>query len=171
MGTEAVTTPSVPPIVLIVEDDLDTRDLYETVFNLAGFWVAEAPDAEAAFQHALELQPDVIVTDIGLAGRCDGVDLASRLHAVPRMADVPVIAVTGRNLAEIGTEAEFSELLQKPVTPDMLVETTRRVLAASAALRARGERARARIPELIEKSDRLLNASASLRRAPDDSDA
>ena len=165
MQTQHIPPAAVPPIVLIVEDDRDTRDLYQTVFKLAGFWVTEALDAETAFEQALELQPDVVVTDVGLNGRCDGIALAHRIHGVAKTADLPVIAVTGRNIADIDEAAEFSEILQKPVTPDTLVETTRRVLAASAALRARGERARARIPALLERSERLVKKSELLRQA------
>lgn len=133
-----VATPP-PPTVLIVEDDQDTRELYETIFNIEGFWVAQATSAEAAVDQAAHLQPDVIITDVGLANGCDGVALASRLHAFPRTANVPVIAVTGRNLKELSPQAEFSEILQKPVSPNELVAATRRVLAASAVLRQRGE--------------------------------
>jgi DNA-binding NtrC family response regulator len=122
-----------PPIVLVVDDDRDTRDLYQTVFELAGFWVAEATDADSALQRAVELQPDVVVTDVGLSGGCDGIALASRIHGVARIADLPVIAVTGRSVTEIGPEAEFIEILEKPVAPETLVETTRRVLAATTA--------------------------------------
>ena|SRR5829696_1615284 len=163
MRTQGVSPAEVPPIVLIVDDDRDTRDLYQTVFELAGFWVAEATDAESALQQAVDLQPDVVVTDIGLRGNCDGIALASRIHGVAKTADLPVIAVTGHSLSDIGPEAEFSEILEKPVRPDTLVETTRRVLAASTALRARGAVARARIPDLLEKSERLLKKSELLR--------
>jgi DNA-binding response OmpR family regulator len=150
-----------PPIVLIVEDDGDTRELYETVFKLEGFWVADAVDAESAVEQATELQPDVIITDVGLPGGCDGVRLANRLHALARTADVPIIAVTGRNRSEIASE-QFSAILQKPVLPNELVAAARQVLSASAALRQRSVRARERVPGLIEKSERLRTRSHRL---------
>lgn len=147
-----------PPIVLIVEDDRDTRELYETVFKLEGFWVADAADADSAVEQATELQPDVIITDVGLPGGCDGIRLANRLHALTRTADVPIIAVTGRNRSELVAE-QFSAILQKPVLPNELVAAARQVLAASAALRERSVRALDRVPGLIEKSERLRTRS------------
>ncbi len=155
-----------PPIVLIVGDDRDTRDLYEAVFELEGFWVADASDAEAAFQQASDLQPDVVITDVGLPGRIDGVDLATRIHAMAKTASVPVIAITGRNPEEIAL-SEFTEVLQKPVSPNLLIAAARRVLAESAALRDRGDQARKGIPELRERSNRLTERSQYLRERPD----
>jgi DNA-binding response OmpR family regulator len=122
-----------PPIVLIVEDDRDTRELYEAVFKLEGFWVTDAADAESAFEQATDLQPDVVITDVGIPGRCDGVALATRIHALAKTANIPVIAVSGGNLAEIAG-AGFTEVLQKPVNPDVLIAAARRVLAASSEL-------------------------------------
>lgn len=130
-----------PPIVLIVEDDQDTLELYETVFTLERFWVANAPSADAAVEQVEFLQPDVIITDVGLPGGCDGVGLARRVHQIAKTAAVPVIAVTGRVLSELPPDAEFVAILQKPIYPNALVAATRRVLAA-AALRERSEKAR-----------------------------
>lgn len=150
-----------PPIILVVEDDPDTRELYETVLNLEGFWVADATTAEAAFDRAADLQPDVIVTDIGLPGGCDGVSFAGRLHAHPKTADIPVVAVTGRALREFDG-AGFIEVLQKPILPDALVGSIRHALEYSRELRERGQRARDRVPGLIEKSDRLLKKARGI---------
>lgn len=164
--------PSVlPPIVLVVEDDRDTRELYETIFKLEGFSV-DAVDGASAISHAADVQPDVIVTDVGLPGECDGVLLASRVHALPYGADVPVIAVTGRSRWEIAADAEFCAVLQKPILPSELIATTRRALTASAALRERSQAARARVPRLIEKSDALLQRAGRLleRLRPKDGD-
>jgi CheY-like chemotaxis protein len=150
-----------PPVVLIVENDRDTRELYETVFKLEGFSVDAVDDADA-ISHATEVPPDVIVTDVGLPGGCDGVFIAKSVHALPHSPDVPVIAVTSRNRTDIAPDAEFCAVLQKPVLPSELIDATRRALAASAALRARSEAARAQVPRLLEKSERLLRRSGRL---------
>ena len=150
-----------PPIVLVVEDDVDTRELYETVLNIEGFWVADAADAEAALVKAADLQPDVVVTDIGLPGGCDGVTFASRLHAQPRTADIPVVAITGRPVRDY-EGAGFVQVLQKPILPDTLIASVRRALLVSCELRERSQRARDRVPVLLEKSDRLLEKARKL---------
>jgi CheY-like chemotaxis protein len=59
--------PSVPPpIVLIVEDDLDTVELYEEYLNGSGYWVATAQNSHEGCRTFDELQPDIVVADLGL---------------------------------------------------------------------------------------------------------
>ncbi|CAN5850126.1 hypothetical protein BH24ACI5_BH24ACI5_24290 [soil metagenome] len=146
---------SLPPIILVLEDDSDTRELYETVLTMEGFWVADAIDADAALDTAADLLPDVIITDIGLRGGCDGVTFAGRLHARERTADIPVVAVTGRPLGDL-EGAGFIQVLQKPILPEALIASVHNALDVSRELRARGLPARERVPGLLEKSDRLL---------------
>ena len=150
-----------PPIVLVVEDDADTRDLYETVLNMEGFWVADAGDCEAALDKAVDLQPDVVITDIGLPGACDGVSFAGRLHAQAKTHDIPVVAITGRSVRDFDG-AGFIEVLQKPIAPEVLIASVRHALAESRALRERAATARAKLPELVGRSDRFLKKAARL---------
>ncbi len=168
VNVEAPGVSPAPPVVLIVESDRDTRELYETIFKLEGFSV-DAVDGADAISRATDVPPDVIVTDVGLPGGCDGVFIAKAVHALPHSVDVPVIAVTGRNRTDISPDAEFCVVLQKPVLPSELIDATRRALAASSALRARSEVARARVPPLLEKSESLLRRSGRLleRMRPD----
>lgn len=153
-----------PPIVLIVDDDADTRELFGTVFKLDGFWVADAADAAGALEVAADLQPDLIVTDIGLAGPTSGVGLAADIHASPGTADVPILAVSGRPGSDFDTTADFTEVLLKPVMPDALIAAGRRAIAQAEASRARSGRARERAPELTERARRLLDRAENLTR-------
>ena len=161
MSLDAVTLRPLPPIILVVEDDADTRELYETVLNLEGYSVADAADAEGALDKAQDLRPDVVITDIGLPGGCDGVSFAGRLHAREGTADIPVVAITGRPVRELDG-AGFVQVLQKPILPEALIASVRDALESSRELRARSARARERIPDSIEKSDRLLNKARGI---------
>lgn len=154
------------PIVLVVEDDADTRELYETVLNLEGYWVADACDAETALDVAAYLQPDIVVTDIGLPGGCDGVTFASRLHAQAKTAEIPVVAITGRPVREYDG-AGFVQVLQKPILPEALITSVRSAIGVSREMRERSLRARERVPLLLDKSERLLKKARKLaaRRA------
>ena len=123
VNVEAPGVSPAPPVVLIVESDRDTRELYETIFKLEGFSV-NAVDGADAISRATDVPPDVIVTDVGLPGGCDGVFIAKAVHALPHSVDVPVIAVTGRNRTDISPDAEFCAVLQKPVLPSELIDAT-----------------------------------------------
>src|SRR5688572_30232912 len=131
--------PTPAPVVLLVEDDLDTRELYEMAFQLENFRVASCPTAFAALRLAADLSPDAIVTDVGLRGTYDGVHFARQLRESRRTAEIPVIAVTGRQAEDLAREGVFIEVLQKPVLPDVLIARVRSVLGRSSALRARGD--------------------------------
>src|SRR5262245_50866155 len=79
------------PLVLIVEDDPQSRDGYAEFLERGGFRVAQASNAEDALAQSLEMVPDVIVTDIALPGR-DGFSLATALRGGERTQRIPVVA-------------------------------------------------------------------------------
>lgn len=153
----------VPPIVLLVEDDADTRDLYETALGFAGLWVAQAADADAALEYAMELRPDSVVMDIAIPAVDDGLALARALRDQSRVVETPIIAVTGLDPAKVQTEAGlFTTVFYKPVRLDQLVRRVKWLSLKSAVLRERSNRARSRVPALVAKSNELLNRSATL---------
>ncbi|MEP6592552.1 MAG: response regulator [Acidobacteriota bacterium] len=154
-----------PYLVLVVDDDLDTRELYTLVFEVAGFRVAAADSVGQALDAARCLHPDVILTDWRL-GDGDGLTLCRELrrHGPTRL--LPVVAATGMTLSlEVRAQARQAgceAFLIKPLDVEELVRTTSaaiqvrqaRMLRAAAAL-VRREAARA--------SRTTSNASASSR--------
>jgi CheY-like chemotaxis protein len=126
----ASTTADIPPIVLLVEDHIDTLDVYDAILSSRGYWVARAVDGLKALECAQDLQPDAIVTDVGLPGEMDGTDLIRELHADRKLRDVPVLVVTGRDPRDLPSFAGLvvSGLLVKPVAPETLVGTIERML-------------------------------------------
>jgi CheY-like chemotaxis protein len=110
------------PMALLVDDDLDTRDMYAVGLSLLGVTVVVAGDADAAFDLACEVEPDVIVTDVSLPGS-DGYALAYRLQREERTRRTPVLIVTGWAAAEHERRARLAGcvgLLEKPCPPDVL---------------------------------------------------
>ncbi len=104
----------VPPIVLLVEDDADTRDLYQTALGFAGLWVAQAADADDALEYAIDLRPDSVLMDIALPAPGDGFGLARALRESTRFSETPIVAVTGLEPGKLGGRrgAVHSHLLQ-----------------------------------------------------------
>lgn len=82
------------PSVLLVEDDRAGRLLYAEWLAHAGFTVSQAHNGLQALERALDVTPDVVVTDLNIPG-IDGFELTRRLKQDPRTRDVPVLAVTG----------------------------------------------------------------------------
>lgn len=129
MATVTPLPPPAPPIVLIVEDDADTREMYHASLESDGFWVVDVSMAIEAVARAAEIKPDIIVTDIGLVGPIDGLSLAQQLRSDFRTAKIPLLGVTGRDPQTLGEKsALFEDVLFKPVLPDRLAEKIKETL-------------------------------------------
>lgn len=114
------------PLVLLVEDDRDTREMYSEYLSYSGLRVTEAPSGRSALERVREQTPDIVVTDLAMPGM-DGLELSRRLRAEPPTRDVPIIAVTG-NPTERAREAGCDVMLEKPCTPDALLKVIEHVL-------------------------------------------
>jgi DNA-binding response OmpR family regulator len=130
------------PVVLLVEDDSDMREMLAAVLRAEGYGVVEAADGDDALEWlgdgVIEGEPSrlpaVIVSDICLPF-FSGLDILEGVQLAPRR--LPVILITGFGDAE--THARARELgavcvLDKPFPMEDLRS------AVKAALRPRGQR-------------------------------
>jgi two-component system cell cycle response regulator DivK len=113
-----------PPLVLIVDDFPDNREMYMQFLEFSGLRVAEAQNGLEALERAFALLPDVIVMDLSLPG-LDGWEATRRLKADDRTRAIPVIALTGHALAghsKGAMEAGCDAFITKPCLPERLLE-------------------------------------------------
>jgi len=111
------------PSVLIVDDDVDTREMYGWCLEGRGFQVTLASTVDAALAQMARGIPDVLITDYTLPGG-DGFSLADKLRREPATSDVTMVLVSGRDfLGDAGARAAelFDCVLLKPVLPDDLI--------------------------------------------------
>lgn len=80
--------------ILLVEDDSDTRELVRLTLELDGHEVIEAASAEEGIAAARQAPPDLILMDLSLAGKFDGLEATRRLRADPDFDGTPIIALT-----------------------------------------------------------------------------
>jgi len=153
-----------PPIVLVVEDDRDTREMYEVLLKAEGFWVMKVADAVEAFEYALDFHPDAVLTDLGLPGDADGPALIQHLRSEPDLAFTPIIAVTSRQPRELPSlhGLGISAVLLKPVSPGTLIDRIKSAMQDSAVLRARSQALLERVPVLLQRSHAVSKRSASV---------
>lgn len=111
--------------ILLVEDDHDAREVFRATLALRGAEVLDVASVAKALSALVRFRPDVLVSDVSLPLR-DGFWLIRELRAIPGLADLPAIAVTG--IADSGATlgAGFEVCLRKPVDP---VELRRAVQA------------------------------------------
>jgi len=120
------------PLVLVVDDFRDGREMYAEYLSHAGFRVAEAEDGEEAVAKAQALLPDVVLMDLSLPGM-DGWEATRILKADPRTRHIRVIALTAHALAsyaESAIAAGCDGVVTKPCLPPELAAEVRRQLAS-----------------------------------------
>ena len=117
-------------LILVVEDDPETRQFYLDAFTRGGFRVDQAHNGHQALEKALKSAPDVILTDIAVPG-IDGIELCRRLRADERTRAIPVLAITGygdRQYPHRALNAGANRVLIKPCEPERLVDEARQLL-------------------------------------------
>jgi CheY-like chemotaxis protein len=118
------------PLVLVVDDHDDTRELYVQSLALFGFEAIGAADREQACRQAWQVHPDIVVTDLELRGD-DGWQLIQDLQRDARTREIPVVVVTGHATPSWRERAEqegCAGFFVKPCLPDELATGLRHVL-------------------------------------------
>ncbi|HEY5619306.1 MAG TPA: response regulator [Vicinamibacterales bacterium] len=118
------------PLILVVDDYEDAREMYAEYLRFCGFRVAEARNGNEALEQAFMLMPDLILMDLSLPGM-DGWEATRQLKSDERTRNIPVVALTGHALAgasEGAKRAGCDSFVTKPCLPDDLVVEVRRML-------------------------------------------
>jgi two-component system, cell cycle response regulator DivK len=114
------------PLILLVEDRVDSRELYAEYLAYAGFSVVTAINGHEGLRIAAHLVPDLILMDLRMPGM-DGFEATADLKADPRLAHIPVVAITADLSADIFERARAAgctTVIEKPALPD---EVARRI--------------------------------------------
>lgn len=123
------------PLILIVEDYEEGREICAEYLRFRGYRVATAEDGREALEKAFALAPDLILMDLSLP-HMDGWESTRHLREDERTRRTPVIALTAHALASARTralEAGCDEVVTKPVVPRNLEAVVRRQLERAAA--------------------------------------
>ena len=121
------------PLILVVDDYQDAREMYAEYLQFSGFRVAEARNGNEAVEQAFALKPDLILMDLSLPGMA-GWEATRRLKADDATKHIPIVALTGHALAgasEGARRAGCDSFVTKPCLPDDLVIEVRRMLGAA----------------------------------------
>jgi CheY-like chemotaxis protein len=113
--------------VLVVEDEFLIRMTLVEALSDAGFEVVEASSAEEALAAVSSFGPfALLLTDVQLAGRIDGIDLAREMRL--NLPDLPVIFMTGRPDSVVTPYAGARDLtIAKPYALSDICDAARRL--------------------------------------------
>ena len=106
--------------ILYVEDNISNRVLVRRILAADGYEVIEAENAQQAMETIESINPNLILMDINMPDM-DGYTLTRRLKKIPKLAKVPIIALTAnvmRGDKERTLDAGCDDYIQKPIDVD-----------------------------------------------------
>jgi CheY-like chemotaxis protein len=118
--------------ILVVDDDVDTRELIEWVLKRVGAEVTSVGSAREALEVLEREKPHVLVSDIAMPEE-DGYSLLKKIRALPPESGgrIPAIALTAHSLVQDRLQslrAGFQNHVPKPVVPEELVEVVASII-------------------------------------------
>jgi len=114
-------------LIMVVDDDLETRQMLAKALEQAGLKTLAVPDGQAALDLVEDMRPNLIVLDAVMAG-LSGFDTCRRLKANPDHAHLPVIFITGLTETEHVVEGLMAggvDYVTKPIVLDELIARIR----------------------------------------------
>ena len=116
--------------ILVVEDQLDNRQIIRDMLASTDYEIIEAEDGEQALAIIAKVRPDLILMDIQLP-IMDGYEATRRIKADPALRSIPIIAVTSYALSGEEKKARAAgcdEYVPKPFSPRQLLAKIRHYL-------------------------------------------
>lgn len=124
------------PVVLIIEDNTAVRN-YIKQHLISSFQIIEAVNGQEGIDHALELLPDLIISDVMMPKK-DGYEVCATLKKDQRTSHIPIILLTAKAAAEEkmkGLEIGADDYLVKPFDTKELGVRARNLIASRLLLR------------------------------------
>jgi two-component system, cell cycle response regulator DivK len=129
---DVIPTPKLTmPLVLVVDDSADCRNLYREYLEFCGFRVVTAGDGQEGLDAAHATDPDVILMDLYMP-RMNGWEAIRRLRADPATANISIVAIS----AHVGTgplrarNAGADVCLPKPCFPPQVASVVRAMVSS-----------------------------------------
>jgi CheY-like chemotaxis protein len=111
------------PTILVIEDYTDTREMLSILLIRHGYKVIEAEDGVEGLLKAGHSYPDLILMDLSLP-EMDGVEVARRIHAQPKLSQVPIFVLSAYLTEEVKADTRAAgciEAFTKPYDAEALL--------------------------------------------------
>ncbi|WP_232468204.1 response regulator [Bordetella genomosp. 13] len=169
LSVETAAGASLPPRVLVVDDNADLRDYMSRILRAAGYRVDTAVDGEAALDQVRAEPPDLVLSDV-MMPRLDGFGLLAALRGDTELRGIPVLLLSARAGEEArveGLDAGADDYLTKPFSArELLARVASNLQLArvrqETALRLREE---TRMLELLNQVGMAVAAELDIGRA------
>ena len=125
--------PARGPLVLLVDDDPQVREVVRVNLEMEGYAVREAGNAEDGLAALEDEAPDLILLDV-MMPQVDGWEMLQQIHEHTGVGAIPVIMFSGKIDERSAAEAESlgaQAFIGKPFDPSSLIESTKQLLPVS----------------------------------------
>jgi len=142
-------------LVLLVDRDDDTREMYAEYLTNAAITIQQAADGLDALAQATAHPPDLVVTETRLPG-IDGYELCTLLRSDPRTHSIPIVVVTGDGYQVDVSHAQAAGadiVLIKPCLPEVLLEEMRRLTKSTSRRETSSRRTKPPMPRAGKRDD------------------
>jgi CheY-like chemotaxis protein len=122
--------PQAPPLIMVVEDDADSRLMMRTLLEMKGYRIIEAGDGQEAIEVAEREHPGMIIMDLQLP-RLHGFAVTRHVRQHLELSAIPIIIISGHDPQHhrpLALAAGCTEYLKKPIDFELLEETLSRLL-------------------------------------------
>jgi PAS domain S-box-containing protein len=109
------------PLILIIEDEVDSRDLLQRLIQREGFRVKVATGGKEGIRMAMEETPAAITLDL-IMPEVDGWTVLTALKSTPALCDVPVLAVSITDQRELAFARGVADFITKPIDRQRLIQ-------------------------------------------------
>lgn len=110
------------PVLLIVEDDNELSTYLKLLFSRS-YHIVHRYDADSAFSELENIKPDLILSDVVMPGKLDGVAFCKKIKSGNHFCHIPVILLTAKTRMEEqieGLKAQANAYVTKPFDPEYL---------------------------------------------------
>lgn len=122
--------------ILLVEDDINLRDIYSARFMAEQYEVITASDGEEALATAVKEKPDLIILDV-MMPKISGFDVLDILRSTPETKNTPIIMMTALSQESDKARGEAlgasKYLIKSQVTLEDVVQAAKTILGAPPA--------------------------------------
>lgn len=118
--------------IVLIEDAADTRDLIKALLEMSAHTVETAETGENGLAKILNILPDIVLVDVSLPGKMNGLDVVRQLRANADFDKTPILALTAHAMVkdrEQSIEAGCDEHITKPIVDlESFAETVTRYI-------------------------------------------
>ena len=116
--------------ILIVDDQKEIRELLEISLRKKDFQLLQVTNAEEAVERTKKEKPDLVIMDIMMPGKIDGLDATRAIKSDPQTQDIKIIILTVKGQdadKEKGFKAGADEYCTKPFKPKKILDLIEKI--------------------------------------------